>query len=455
MRKIRIGMIGWGTVGGGVLKILKANGKLISRRLGAEFEVARVADLDLSRPRPLRLPREKLCRDGFEVARDPGVDVVVELIGGLSPAREMILAALKAGKPVITANKAVLALHGREIFRAARRCALPVFFEASVGGAIPVVKGLREGLAANRISSILGIVNGTTNYILSRMTSEGISLESALSEAQKLGYAEPDPSLDLAGLDSAHKLVILASLAFGRWLSPRGVLVEGIEDVAPVDILYTGELGYAIKLLAIAKESPEGIEMRVHPTLLPRNHLLASVSGVLNAVYLEGDFSGPSMFYGRGAGAAPAASAVVADLIEAGRFLMAGGSPVRIASEEGGSARLRPLGGIRCRHYLRVQALDRPGVLAEIASILAREGIGIASVIQRGRRKRGSVPVILMTHQAEENSMARAPDWSPGGSQGPARPDPGRVLSAPAEPSGRYGQSGLSGLVPEPRTLNP
>jgi len=408
MKTIKVGLVGWGTVGSGVLKILKANGSLISRRLGAKLEVVRVADLDLDTPRSVKLPASRLTRDALSVARDPQVDILVELIGGLDPAEEIILAALKAGKAVVTANKAVLAVRGRRIFAAAARAGRPVFFEASVGGAIPVIKGLREGLAANRISSILGIVNGTTNYILSRMTSEGISLAEALEEAQKLGYAEPDPSLDLAGKDSAHKLVILASLAFGDWLEPRGILLEGIERISSEDILYTGELGYVIKLLAIAKASPGGLELRVHPTLLPRNHLLASVSGVLNAVYLEGDFSGPSMFYGRGAGAGPAASAVVADLMEAGQALNtgAGTGPGRLPSPQ--KLDRLPVGDIRCRHYLRVQAPDRPGVLARIASILADHDIGIASVIQRGRRKKGAVPVILMTHQAPEREMAAA-----------------------------------------------
>ncbi|HOO77385.1 MAG TPA: homoserine dehydrogenase [bacterium] len=408
MKKIRIGLIGWGTVGTGVLKILRKNGGLISERLGAELEVARIADTDLSRPRKIRVRRSLLTADAAEVVADPSIDVVVELIGGLEPAGSYILGALKAGKYVVTANKAVLARRGRSIFRAAASSSREVFFEASVGGAIPVVKGLREGLAANRITSILGIVNGTTNYILSRMTDEGLSMDAALDEARVLGYAEPDPSLDLAGLDSAHKLVILASLAFGAWLDYRKVLVEGIGGVTSEDILYTGELGYTVKLLAIAKDGPAGIEMRVHPTLIPRHHLLASVSGVLNAVYLDGDFSGQSMFYGQGAGEGPAASAVVADLIEAGRMILGKAVPSAGVPLGRRLPRLLPVGDIECSHYLRLQAVDRPGVLARIASILAARGIGIASVIQRGRREKGAVPVIIMTHRALEARMNSA-----------------------------------------------
>ncbi len=408
MKEIKIGLIGWGTVGSGVTQILRKNSALITRRLGARLRLARVADLNLKRDRGIRLPSSILTRDSSRIIEDPGIDIVVELIGGLDPAEEIVLSALRSGKRVVTANKALLAERGKTLFSEAGRTNRRIFFEASVGGGIPIIKIIREGLAANRIKSILGIINGTTNYILSRMSEEGITLAAAVRDAKAAGYAEKDPSLDLEGIDSTHKLALLSSLAFGGWADCFQIYREGINAITDEDIAYTAGLGYTIKLLAIAKQTPEGADLRVHPTLISRRHLLASVNGIFNAVYLEGDFSERQIFEGQGAGRGPTASAVVADLIEAGREILAGNSftPPLIATNR--DLQLSPIGEVACRHYLRIPAVDRPGVLARIASILGSGGISIDSVIQRQKRRRNAVPVILMTHVAREQALQRA-----------------------------------------------
>jgi homoserine dehydrogenase len=408
MKQIRIGLIGFGTVGAGVVKLLQRNAALISRRLGARLVLGRIADLDLRRDRGVDLPPGLLVSNARQIIDDPSLDLVIELIGGIQPAFDLASASLQRGKHLITANKALLAERGRELFALAEKHRRGVYFEASVGGGIPIIKALREGLAANRIESVLGIINGTSNYILSRMTEEGESLETALSEAREKGYAEPDPSLDLKGIDSAHKLAILASLAFGGWADFGDIRAEGIGGIAREDIAFTGDLGYVIKLLAIAKRSSRGVELRVHPTLLPRSHLLATVGGALNAICVEGDFCGRNIFIGLGAGEGPAASAVVGDLIDAGRDLLSGGAPRLKAPPCSARLVAAPFGETECPHYIRVPAIDRPGVLARIASILSVCSISIASVIQRGRRKKGVVPIVLMTHRAREKAMERA-----------------------------------------------
>ncbi len=410
MREIKIGLIGWGTVGAGVTRVLRKNSALISRRLGARLRLVRVADLDLKRDRGIKLSPGVLTQDASRIIEDPKIDVVVELIGGLDPAGELVLSALRRGKRVVTANKALLAERGRALFAEAARANRRIFFEASVGGGIPIIKIIREGLAANRISSILGIINGTTNYILTRMFEEGITLEAAVREAKQAGYAEKDPSLDLDGVDSAHKLALLSSLAFGGWADFPRIYREGINEITDEDIAYTAGLGYRIKLLAIAKGTPAGADLRVHPTLVSQDHLLAAVNGIFNAVYVEGDFSERQIFEGQGAGQGPTASAVVADLIEAGREILSGNHslPPFIATER--RLKLAPIGDVVCRHYLRIPAVDRPGVLARIADILGAGGISIDSVIQRQKGKRGAVPVILMTHLAGEKALQRAMD---------------------------------------------
>lgn len=401
-------MIGWGTVGAGVTKILQKNSALISRRLGARLRLVRVADLNIRKDRGVKLPAGTLTRDASRIIEDPEIDIVVELIGGLDPAADLVLSALRNRKRVVTANKALLAERGKTLFREAAAVKRQIFFEASVGGGIPIIKIIREGLAANRISSILGIINGTTNYILSRMSEEGITLATAVSEAQKFGYAEKDPSLDLEGIDSAHKLALLSSLAFGGWAEFPQIYREGINEITDEDIAYTAGLGYTIKLLAVAKQTPGGADIRVHPTLIPQRHLLAAVNGIFNAVYVEGDFSNSQIFEGEGAGQGPTASAVVADLIDAGREILSGNEfslPFIVTDQD---LKLAPIGEVICRHYLRIPAVDRPGVLAQIANILGAGGISIDSVIQRQKLDKGTVPVILMTHQAPEKAVQLA-----------------------------------------------
>ena len=408
MKRIKIGLIGWGTVGSGVVKLLRRNSALISRRLGAHLTISRIADIDIKRDRGIKVSPSILTRNPSLVLNDPGIDIVIELTGDPARSGDFILQALSEGKQVVTANKALLAESGKVLFQAAEDNNRGIFFEAAVGGGIPIIKVIREGLAANKITSILGIINGTTNYILSRMTEDGISFKEALGEAQKSGYAERDPSLDLNGIDSAHKLVLLSSLAFGGWADLKKISVEGINNISAEDIAYTAGLGFSIKLLAVGKQTRAGADLRVHPALVSHRHLLSSVNGVFNAIYIEGNYSDQQLFQGKGAGAGPTASAVVADLIEAGRNILSGEYivPGRIAVEN--DLKLAPEGGIECRHYIRIPVVDQPGVLARIANILGAGNISIASVIQSGRRKDGVVPVILMTHKAGELAMAKA-----------------------------------------------
>jgi len=400
---IGIGLIGFGTVGTGVVRILQNNADLIEGRLGRRLVLRKIADLDIKRDRGVPIQRDMLTTDAYEVIDDPTVDIVVELIGGIEPAKSFILRALELGKPVVTANKALLAQHGAEIFGKAAEKGIPLGFEASVGGGIPVLKALREGLVANNIEAILGILNGTSNYILTRMTEEGLDFKRALSQAQRLGYAEADPSLDVDGVDAAHKLTILASFAFGTWIDFKRVYVEGIRDISPLDIEFSREFGYRIKLLAIAKRDGGKIELRVHPTMIPEGHLLSQVQGVYNAIYIVGDSVGPTLFYGQGAGSAPTGSAVVSDLVD----IVRQGRLLQLPS----FAKDRPLKDIedlRCPYYLRFTAVDRPGVLSKISGILGENDISIASVIQKGRTKRGAVPIVMMTHEAVERNIRRA-----------------------------------------------
>ncbi len=408
MRQIKIGLIGWGTIGTGVLKLLRKNRSLLTHRLGAELIVSRVADIDLKRERGVRVHPSRLTKDARRILNDPEIDIVIELTGVIKPAEEYVIQALRAGKQVITANKALLAERGRSLFSFAEKSQRRIFYEASVGGGIPLIKALKEGLVANRIKSILGIINGTSNYILSRMAEDDMPMEVALAEAKANGYAELDPTLDLQGIDSAHKLVILASLAFRDWIDLKKVSVEGIGNITNDDIRFTASLGYAIKLLAIAKQNTRGVEIRVHPTLLPEEHLLASVRGVYNAVSVEGDFSGPNIFHGQGAGERPTASAIAADLVEAGRGVLTGNYGGGITFSSSKRLNILPIGDLICQHYLNIPAIDHPGVLASISSILGKFNISIASVIQRGRRKRGVVPIILMTHKAREKDLQKA-----------------------------------------------
>ncbi|MDH4097131.1 MAG: homoserine dehydrogenase [Nitrospira sp.] len=410
--RIGVGIIGFGTVGVGTAKVLLDNAALIRRRVGVPVELIRIADLDVTRDRGMVLPSGLLTTDAKQVLHDPAIDVVIELIGGYDTAKRVILEAIAAGKQVVTANKALLALHGEEIFEAATRQGVDVGFEASVGGGIPVVRSLMEGLAGNTIESIYGIINGTSNYILSRMTREGESFESVLKDAQQAGYAEADPTFDVAGIDSAHKLAILVSLAYGTPVNFKEIFTEGITHITPTDIAYAKEFGFTIKLLGIAKLADGEVEARVHPTMVPSASPIAQVDGVYNAIQLVGDAVGDVILYGRGAGSMPTGSAVVSDVIAIGRNLLKGAvGRVPVASfrqEERRPMRMKPIEEISSLYYLRFMVVDRPGVLAQIAGELGRCGISISSMLQQGRREGQTVSVVIKTHMAKERDVQTA-----------------------------------------------
>ncbi len=411
---VRVGLLGWGTIGSGVIRLLEERRDALDERLGAPLRLARVADIDLERKREVRVARELLTTRAADVLEDPSIDVVVELMGGLEPARSFVLEAIRAGKAVVTANKALLAHHGRELFAAAEAAGVGLQFEASVGGGIPIIRTLREALASDRHSAVFGIVNGTSNYILSTMAAEGRSFAEVLAAAQKAGLAEADPTYDVDGVDAAHKLTLLVQLAFGVRLPLDSVHTEGIRDVDATDMAYARELGFTIKLLAIAKDHGDAIEARVHPTMIPAEDPLAGVGGAFNAVCLHGDALGRSMYYGQGAGMMPTATAVVADLLDVARDRRELGHPrlpplgYPIAHQR--AARVRPIGAVKSEFYLRVAARDEPGVLGRIASLLGRHGISIASVVQRERGASGPVPIDNRTHETRERDLRRALD---------------------------------------------
>ncbi|MCX7886636.1 MAG: homoserine dehydrogenase [Verrucomicrobiae bacterium] len=406
--QVNIGLVGAGVVGSGVVKNLARNAELIADRLGLRLHLKWVCDKDPSRLRTLPVPEEAKTTDARRVLDDPDVPVVVELVGGTGFAREFILGALRRGKVVVTANKALLALYGEEIFAAAAQARSNLFYEASVCGGIPIIKALREGFVANRFPLIYGIVNGTCNYILSRMSAEDKDFGEALTEAQRLGYAEADPSLDIDGTDSAHKATILASLAHGFWTGFENTYVEGIRHVSRVDIQVARELGYVIKLLAIIKASDGAVEVRVHPTMIPQRHVLAGVNGVFNAVAVRGDVVGDTMFYGRGAGADATSSAVIADLADAALNLRSGNVqrvPAFVPHQI--HPRVRTIDEVWSRYYLRLTVEDRPGVLARISRILGDRQISIASVLQR-ESATNIVPLIMMLHTAQDRPVREA-----------------------------------------------
>lgn len=410
--RIGVGLIGFGTVGTGVVKILLQNGTLIRRRLGAPVELVRVADLDIARDRGVRLPPGVLTTDAKMVLADSNVDIVLELIGGCEAAKRVILDAMAGGKSVVTANKALLAVHGEELFEAATRHGVDLGFEASVGGGIPVIHALTEGLAANTILSLYGIINGTSNYILSRMSKEGHRFQEVLAEAQGAGYAEADPTFDVAGIDSAHKLAIMVSLAYGTPVNFKDVYTEGITGLTPLDIEFAREFGYTIKLLGIAKFLDGEIEARVHPTMIPSASPVAQVGGVYNAIQIIGDMVSDIVLYGQGAGSLPTGSAVVADVIDLARNLLKGASgrvpPASFQREQRRPLRVRPIEEIVSLYYLRFMVLDKPGVLSQIAGVLGRHGISISSVLQQGRKEGQTVPVVIMTHTAIERDVQDA-----------------------------------------------
>ena len=414
MRQIGIGLAGLGTVGAGVYKHVAGNRALLSERLGLELVIRRAVVRDLSKPRAIDLLPDRLTTRWQDLIDDPGVDIVVELMGGIDEPLALIRAAIAAGKIVVTGNKALLAEHGQEIFALAAEKKVPVFFEASTAGGIPIIKTIREALIANHIVSIHGIINGTSNYILTRMTDAGLDFAAALAEAQAQGYAEADPTLDINGWDAAHKAVILASLAYGFWVGTDKIFVEGIDKLTATDIRFANELGYRIKLLAIIKADNSfdgasgGIEVRVHPTLIPKSHVLASVSGVFNAVAVRGDVVGETLFYGRGAGQDPTSSAVISDLAEAAIAL--GGQHRSYGfTPHGLYGTCRPLKDIVSRYYLRLAVDDKPGVLAQVAGILGRHGIGISSVVQPETHDAADrAQLVFMLDQASHHAMQSA-----------------------------------------------
>lgn len=413
MDEICVGLIGLGTVGTGVVRLLRENKDIIKARLGAGLILRRIADLDLERDRGISIEPGLLVRDASVVLEDPEISIVVELMGGEEPARTFILRALEKGKHVVTANKALLASRGNEILSAAQRRGVDVAFEGSVAGGIPIIRCLKEGLAANRILRIQGIVNGTSNYILTEMTERGEDFDVVLGEAQRMGYAEADPTLDVEGIDAAHKLSILVALAYGAPIQLDGIYVEGISKIEPLDISFALELGYKIKLLALSKNDGEEVEARVHPTMVPMGSPMSTVDGVYNALHIEGDAVGSTFFYGMGAGMMPTASAVVSDLMELARNILKGVSqrvPSLSHQWEGlRPPRLKPMEEVVTNYYLRFSALDRPGVLAAISGVLAKHGISILSVVQKGRRVAGGeVPIVMMTHEAKESGIRDA-----------------------------------------------
>jgi len=413
MKPIKVGLLGIGTVGGGTWAVLARNREEISRRAGREIQIAVVADKDLERAKKLTAGRARVTADAFEVVRDPEIDIVIELIGGTTVAKELVLAAIGNGKHVVTANKALLAMHGNEIFAAAQEKDVMVAFEGAVAGGVPIIKALREGLSANRIEWIAGIINGTSNFILSEMREKGLSFDAVLAEAQKRGYAEADPTFDIEGVDAAHKLTIMAAIAFGVPMQFDRCYKEGIAKLTQEDIRYAEQLGYRIKLLGIARRVAEGIELRVHPTLVPARRLIANVEGVMNAVLVKGDAVGQTMYYGAGAGAEPTGSAVVADLVDVTRLHTADPEHrvphLAFRPDRMSDIKILPMDEVVTSYYLRMRVEDRPGVLADITRILADASISIDAMIQREPAEgEEQVDIIMLTHQAKEKAVNAA-----------------------------------------------
>ncbi len=412
MKQIHIGLLGFGTVGSGMVKILLENREVIESRLGASLALKWIADLDLERDRGVAVDASLLTTDAEMVVDDPEVDIVVELIGGYEPAKSFILKAIENGKHVVTANKALLAAHGDEIFSAASRKGVEVGFEASVGGGIPLIRSLKEGLVADRIESLFGILNGTANYILTKMTDQAKPFSKVLEEAQALGYAEADPTFDIEGIDTAHKLTILLAIAYGVPIDSEAVYTEGISKVTPLDIKFIKEFGYRIKLLAISKDDGEAIEARVHPTLIADDSMLANVNDAYNALYIKGDAVGNVMLYGPGAGMMPTGSAVVSDLVDVARNILtdAVGRVPSVGYQPAGvkARRIKSIEELKTEYYFRVSAEDTPGVLSKISGILGKHQISIKSVHQKGRDLVGAVPIVMITHEAKEAAVRMA-----------------------------------------------
>jgi homoserine dehydrogenase len=413
MKPINVALLGIGTVGGGTWDVLNRNASEIQRRAGRAIRITRVADKDQKKARALVGKRAVVSADAFSVVREKDIDIVVELIGGYTIAKQLVLEAIRNGKHVVTANKALLATHGNQIFKAAQKAGVMVAFEASVAGGIPIIKALREGLAANRIEWIAGIINGTSNFILSEMRDKGISFGEALADAQKRGYAEADPTFDIEGVDAAHKLTILSALAFGIPMQFRKAYIEGISKLTREDIGYAEELGYRIKLLGITKRVKKGIELRVHPTLVPARRLIANVEGVMNGILVKGDAVGPTLYYGAGAGSQPTASAVVADLIDVTRLITADPEHrvphLAFQPDQLSSVPILGIEQVETSYYLRMRVADKPGVLADITRLLARSKISIDAMVQKEPAEGESrVDIVMLTHRALEKNVDQA-----------------------------------------------
>lgn len=414
MQSVKLGLLGLGTVGGGTVSVLSRNVEEIARRAGRGMQISHAAAKQYNVEMISGLDKvEKISDDAFAVVNDPEIEIVIELIGGYSPAKELVLAAIKNGKHVVTANKALIAMHGNEIFAAAQDKGVMVAFEAAVAGGIPIIKAMREGLAANQIQWAAGIINGTGNFILTEMREKGRDFESVLKEAQELGYAEADPTFDIEGIDAAHKLTIMGSIAFGIPLQFDKTYTEGIGKIEQQDVVYAGELGYRIKHLGITRKTDDGIEMRVHPTLIPHRRLIANVDGVMNAVLVKGDAVGPTLYYGAGAGSEPTASAVIADVVDIVRALTSDSENrvPHLAFQPGrlSDISVLPMEEVVTAYYLRMQAIDRPGVLAEVTAILGDSGISIEAILQKEPESEAThVPIIFLTQRVQEKNMNEA-----------------------------------------------
>jgi homoserine dehydrogenase len=412
MKEIKLGLLGFGTIGTGVVRLIQQNAGLIEEKIGARLVIQRIADLDTTRDRGVILEPGMLVADAGMVLDDPAIPVVIELIGGYEPARTFVLRAIENGKHVVTANKALLAVHGEEIYAAAARRGVEVLYEAAVGGGIPVLSAIRGNMAGNNFSTVLGILNGTCNYILTRMTKEGADFGSVLTAAQELGYAEADPTFDIEGIDTAHKLCLLLSLCFGTRVDFKAIYTEGISSLSALDIAFAQDFGYRIKLLAIGKRDGDMIEARVHPTMIPADYPLADVDGAFNAIRLTGDYVGPVMFYGRGAGMDPTASAVMGDVIDVSRNILSGigrrCAPLSYLDDRVATLAMKPMGDIVSKYFLRFNAMDRPGVLSRISGVLGDNNISIESMLQHGRNQGDRVPIVIMTHEAREADVRKA-----------------------------------------------
>lgn len=405
MKDIQIGLIGFGTVGQGLANTLLQQREILLQRTGTRFVLKTVADIAIQEL-PVEFSGVKLTSDANDIFTDPEIDIVVELIGGMEPAKSFMLKAIENGKHVVTANKALLSVHGREIFAAASKHMVEVGYEASVGGGIPVIKALKEGLVANKINFIKGIMNGTANYILSQMTNHGLPFQEVLEEAQRLGFAEADPTYDVEGIDTAHKLAILMTIAYGLNVHLDDITVEGISNIEPIDIEFAKKFGYRIKLLAISRNHGDHVEARVHPTMVPEDHMLATINGAFNGIQIQGDAVGDVLLYGQGAGMMPTGSAVAADVIDIGRNIVNGSvnrvPPLSYLPENLGEPTITPMEKLVCPYYFRVTALDKPGVLSVITGIFGKHGISIKSMIQQGRDANEPVYIVFRTHNATE-----------------------------------------------------